>query len=107
MAHVRIRFAGQETWYRNVIEVSSTHTYVTLVHDRYPHKTYHHCGDDRLSVLICQTTEDVTQALREESPLWNYDPINSKWVHDADHYRPVAKSTPQTRWRKTVDAWFF
>ncbi len=54
-----------EHWYYNVAVVAETGghpNYRSLLHNGYPHLTYHY----RVDVLICQDSADVTRHLREE-----------------------------------------
>lgn len=69
--HVRIRSAGQETWYRDVENVHTSWRgwYISLVLAEYPHQVFFWRKRGDTSVLICQTGEDVTAALRDEMAL--------------------------------------
>ncbi len=85
---MRVRYAGQETWYRQVESISSDGHYLTLTHVGAPYRTFHHLTDGRLNVLVCRTGEDVTQALREERiatyqtgiPGLTWDELVDRWV---------------------------
>jgi hypothetical protein len=67
MSHVRIRHAGAEKWYRNVRNVWEANGYVHIdVGPVHPYLVHYWRESGRVSVLICETDEDVTRSLREE-----------------------------------------
>ena len=61
----RLRVADQETWYYDVAHAYSEDGYLRLRLEAYPHLV-HYYFNERTSVLLCATAEDVTEALREE-----------------------------------------
>ena len=86
MAHVRVRSAGQETWYRNVTAVWQDR-YLGIALDAYPHQVFFWREGGQVSVLVCQTDEDVTTALREE------------------HAATYQAGVPWLSWDETVEGW--
>ncbi len=96
--HVRIRFAGQETWYRKVLRaVQDGRGYLCLTHDGYPYQTFHWRFDGRLSVLIADTDADVIEALREENP-------DGAWSWRGTYTTP-ARAT-MSSWDAEVENWW-
>lgn len=64
---VRVITPGpQETWYYYVVSAKSDGDYLSLRLKDHPSLVHHWLGAGDTSVLLCETSHEVTEALREE-----------------------------------------